>query len=85
MKDTKLPGPRTVLPLLISGSDGKPKMFEIPEHIKRNTTIGHTNMIVRDNRLIYLGEPGIVEFSICSIYFTLILAMSNLMLECGGL
>ena len=58
-------------------------MFEIPEHFKKNTTIGHTNIIVMDNRLIYLGEPGIVEFSFCSIYYTLILAMSNLMLECG--
>ena len=44
-------------------------MFEIPEHIKRNSIIGHTNIVIKDNRLIWLGQP----------------AVSNLMLECGGL
>ena len=58
------------LPLLLSGVEGQPKYFDLPEELCMRVPIEHpTNEAITDMQLQWFGLPGV----------------SGMMLECGGL
>jgi len=62
--------PFDFLPMLLSGADGEPKYFEIPEHLCMRVKITHpTNEGINSMGLEWFGLPGV----------------SSMMFECGGL